>query len=329
MPLKYMGSTLIPDFNIDYLASALEYAADNGANVIDISIVNYEHSTTLKDAVDYAYGKGVVLVHPAGNDNTIQKAYPGAYDNVIAVGGTDHNDNRMNWYDEVFGWWVKSNYGPWVDVAAPGELVYSTTPTYHVTYNDYGAEQNYDYGTGTSASGPIVAGVAGLILSKHPSYTPDMIKSLICNNVDPYDSGYYLGSGRVNAHKALLASEPPTSPIIDGETKGDTGKLYEYFFTSTDPNNDNISEYIVNWGDGPDESVAGSFESGEPASASHKWTAAGDYGITVKAVDVNGIAGPEETYSVTMPRTKTSVNHFWLRILDIFPILQGIIELLR
>jgi subtilisin family serine protease len=109
----------------------------------------------------------------------------------------------MNWYDELNGWWVRSNYGSWVDVAAPGQRIYTTTPTYHVTYNDYGMEYNYDYGTGTSASGPIVAGIAGLLLSRDPTLSPDEIKTLICENIDPYDSEYDLGSGRVNAHKAV------------------------------------------------------------------------------------------------------------------------------
>jgi subtilisin family serine protease len=87
-------------------------------------------------------------------------------------------------------------------VAAPGQLIYSTTPTYNVTLNDYGFEQNYDYGTGTSASGPIVAGVAALMLSKHPSLSPDEVKSYIRKYVDPYDSTHYIGTGRINAYRA-------------------------------------------------------------------------------------------------------------------------------
>jgi len=320
MPLKYIGSVLGEPFNLEDLATAIEYAADNGANVISISSESYVQNTNLKDAVDYAYGKGIVLVCPAGNGDTSDKTYPAGYENVIAVAGTDHNDSRMNYYDYHYPTWIISNYGPWVDVAAPGQQIYTTTPTYHVTLNDYGFSQNYEYGTGTSASAPIVSGIAGLLLSKEPDLTPEQIKLLICNNVDPYDSGYDLGSGRVNAYKALLASNPPTAPGIDGETNGDVGTTYEYNFTSTDSNTDNLSEYIVNWGDGSNETITGPFPSGSPATGSHKWTTKGDYTITAKAKDVNGIVGPEGTLTVTMPCSYNIPLHwFWGRLFQRFP----------
>jgi subtilisin family serine protease len=185
------------------IADGIKYAADNGADVISMSFCNYTYSPLVNDAVDYAYNKGVVLVAAAGNEGTSSEAYPAAYDNVIAVAATDNTDSRM----DVIRWGfieLVSNYGPWVDVAAPGVDIYTTMPTYEVSYNVLlGISQNYDYLSGTSLSCPIVAGIAALLLSHDPTLSPEEIKNLICKYVDPYNSEFDLGSGRVNAHKAI------------------------------------------------------------------------------------------------------------------------------
>ena len=127
--------------------------------------------------------------------------YPAAYKNVTAVGGTDHNDCRVT--PENWGW--GSSYGDWVDIAAPANLIYTTMPTYHVTFNDEGLAKNYDYSGGTSFASPMVAGVAALLLSVNPLLSPDDIKTILCGNVDPYNSAEYIGTGRLNAQKALIA----------------------------------------------------------------------------------------------------------------------------
>jgi subtilisin family serine protease len=103
-----------------------------------------------------------------------------------------------------------------VDIAAPGNIIYSTMPTYHVTFNDYGAYQNFDWGCGTSYATPMVAGVAALLLSVNPSLTPDEIKAILCWNVDPYNSTEYIGTGRLNAQKALAALQLSEGVKIKG-----------------------------------------------------------------------------------------------------------------
>jgi len=98
------------------LSMSIHYAANNGADVISMSWGSYGVSQLIKDSLEYAYSKGVVLVGAAGNSDTITKHYPSGFDNVISVGAIDKNNVKAEF----------SNYGSWVDVAAPGVDIYST-----------------------------------------------------------------------------------------------------------------------------------------------------------------------------------------------------------
>lgn len=102
--LNFLGAGNIAD-----VAEGMVYAADNGADIINLSLGSPNPSSTLEGAVHYAFNKGVVLVASAGNDNG-PVIYPAAYETyVLAVAATDHNDNRASF----------SSFGPEVDVAAP------------------------------------------------------------------------------------------------------------------------------------------------------------------------------------------------------------------
>ena len=189
------------------IASGIQYAADNGANVISLSFGWYnKNDEIIKDACEYANDIGVVLVAAAGNDGVSAKACPASFENVISVAGTNNNDSILDTFS--YGEEVKSNYGLWVDVAAPGQHIYSTMPTYTVYFNEeYGMNMNYTYASGTSLSAPIVAGVVGLMLSKNSSLSPDEVTKLIRKSVDRYHSIYYLGTGRIDAYKAMTKAK--------------------------------------------------------------------------------------------------------------------------
>ena len=172
-----LGALLAED-----IVEAIYYAANNNATIISMSFGDYSSSQAIKDAIDYAYSKGVVLVAAAGNENTSELCYPAAYENVIAVAATNRSDNKANF----------SNYGYWIDVAAPGVEILSTFPG-----NDYA------WASGTSMATPLVAGVIGLLLSKNSNLTQEQVYTAIRSSVDFLNESEYVGTGRVNAFKLL------------------------------------------------------------------------------------------------------------------------------
>jgi len=161
------------------------HSVDQGAKIINLSLGSYVKSNLLHEAVKYAYDRNVLVVAAAGNDATSVKHYPAAYDEVVAVTATDESDNPASF----------TNYGDWVEVAAPGVRIYSTF-----------WDDSYVYASGTSMSAPHVAGVAALIWSWFPSMTRDQVWAQLQYSADDLsEPGYdvYYGFGRVNARRAV------------------------------------------------------------------------------------------------------------------------------
>jgi len=299
MPVKIFDEDSMTTASM--VAEGIRYAADNGAKVICMALGFPFPSATLKDAVDYAYGKGAFICVGAGNFDNDRKTYPAAYENVTAVAATDHNDQRMEYYYEHNGVWANSTYGDWVDIAAPGENIMTTLPTYYVEYMNgmWNYPLNYGAGSGVTLATPIVAGVAALVYSKNPSYSPGRVTAILKANSDPYDSEYYLGAGRINANNALmeLNAEPekPDRPV--GPSSGNVNEYYEYSASTHDADGDHLY-YLFEWGDGNDSGWLGPFETGIECTASHNWSEQGDYSIRVKARDVFGL---ESDWSDSLP----------------------------
>ncbi|MBI4288675.1 MAG: peptidase S8 [Chloroflexi bacterium] len=174
--------------NHSSIAQGIVYAADQGAKVINMSFVGSATSSTLESAINYAWSKGAVLVAAAGNDNSSSPVYPASYDNVIAVAATDPNDVKAFF----------SNFGDWVDVAAPGVDIFSTFPNHE---NLMGL-RNYGYLTGTSMAAPHVAGTIALLFAMHPDWTNVQVKSHVLASTNPV-VGFTSNLGRVNAFEAV------------------------------------------------------------------------------------------------------------------------------
>ena len=176
-------------------ASAIEYAIINGARVISMS---FGAGSELLDPVLYAYYYNLVVCHSAGNSNSSTPSPIDGIAETISVAATDQSDVKATF----------SNFGPWIDVSSPGISIYST-----VFDDDYATYQ------GTSMSTPIVAGLAGLLVSMDPNKTAQQITNLIVlttDNIDAVNPSYVgqLGTGRINALSAVNQVSNPEYFII-------------------------------------------------------------------------------------------------------------------
>ncbi len=218
---------------------AIHFAVYHKAKVINMSFGGTGYSGALMSAVDYAWNNGIVLVGSAGNDgNDGLGFYPAAYENVIAVAATDKDDARATWDDPKTTDVVeKSNAGNWVDVAAPGKDILSTTPTYASTCMPNPCYQkNYD-GTfsGTSMAAPHVSGLAALLLSKDGLISNAQVRNEIESRA--WDLGAtgkdpVFGHGRINAHGSVYLMKPTTYQQDSSKiTYGSSGDWQTYHWS--------------------------------------------------------------------------------------------------
>jgi thermitase len=133
------------------IADGIQWAADAGARVINLSLGGASTSATVRTAIQYAIGKNAIVVASAGNDGAPVLAYPARYPEVIAVGATDASRAVAAF----------SNWGPELDVVAPGVDVWSAVP------GDGWADFS-----GTSQAAPFVSGIAAVLADRNPAIEP-------------------------------------------------------------------------------------------------------------------------------------------------------------
>ncbi len=234
MPVKVLDANGIGSY--EDVANGITYAANHGADIINLSLGGSESSTTLADAVQYAYDHGVLIVSAAGNcaqggyqcGNLVNPVmYPAAYPTTLAVAATDSNDN----------WAYFSEYRPYVDVAAPGVSIYSTWKG-----GGYASLQ------GTSMATPYVAGLAALIWSLDPNLTRDQVRAVIQSTADDVwtpGKDDYTGYGRINAWRALqslvsLQISPDQTGFLVDDDSGPFPASKNIEITTTSRN-------VINW----------------------------------------------------------------------------------
>ena len=205
LPVKVLNASNLADWAD--VAAGIVFAADQGADIINLSLGGYAGSQLLLDAVRYAAGHGVTLVAAAGNLGLELPYYPAAYDETIAVMATTRSDERF----------ILSNYGGFVDIGAPGVEIWSTLWS-------AGTPGGYGFASGTSASTPHVSGLAGLLLAQRPDLQPAAVRAIIEQTaVDLGAPGRdpFFGAGRINASAAMTAAVNWT-PLPDTPTPAST-----------------------------------------------------------------------------------------------------------
>lgn len=179
LPVKVLDNT--GSGSTSGVANGVTYAADQGARVINLSLGSTAYSQTLQSAVDYAWGKNAVIVAAGGNDGAATVEYPAGDDHVVGVAATDATD-ADTWF---------SDWGNQIGVAAPGNAILSTMPTYATYLTNNGYYQNYDALSGTSMASPHVAGLAGLLIAdKGGSISNLAVYQALQRGADPVSVSY-------------------------------------------------------------------------------------------------------------------------------------------
>ncbi|MEQ1662837.1 MAG: S8 family serine peptidase [Thiobacillus sp.] len=181
------------------VANGIYWAADHGAKVANISFNGISGSATVQSAADYMRSKGGVVVVAAGNSGAEEAI--AAHNSLMTVSATDSSDARAGF----------SSYGAYVDIAAPGVGIYTTT-----------RGGGYGNASGTSFSSPVVAATAALMLSANKTLPPSEIDRILKStalDLGTAGADVYFGSGRVNAVAAVnaakaLAGSDTQSPTV-------------------------------------------------------------------------------------------------------------------
>jgi thermitase len=205
MPLRTLNSDGWG--NIFILAEAINYAARNGADVVNLSLSSPRQSDLLEDLIDgdddgaSPDGHDMVFVAAAGNDNDSLLQYPAAEDGVIAVTSVDQEKKKSEF----------ANYGSWVTIAAPGSGIYSTFPT-----------DQYASWDGTSMATPFVAGQAALLRSLQPSASSDCVTNVIQTTAQSLAAsdptyGSQLGSGLADVGASTVYAADRSNSCSTGD----------------------------------------------------------------------------------------------------------------
>ncbi len=204
MPIKFLGPS---GGSSSDAVKAIQYAIDNGADIMSNSWGGSYYSAALEDAISAANAAGILFIAAAGNggydqigdDTDVIPHYPSSYNlpNIISVAATNGYDGRAGF----------SNYGlVSVDLGAPGVGITSTTPG-----------NNYESWSGTSMATPHVAGAAALIMTQYPNITHNALKAKILDSVDPVSSlaGKTVTGGRLNVFNCIKPDTTSPAAITD------------------------------------------------------------------------------------------------------------------
>lgn len=280
---------------IDAGYSGIIWAADHGANVINMSWGGTGYSQTGQNVVNYAYNKGCVLVASAGNDGNSTLNYPASFAHVISVASTDSDDGLSSF----------SQRNTSVDVCSPGGFDGSWNNIWSCGYlssSDYVGMQ------GTSMSSPIAAGLCGLMLSSDSNLTPDKLEAILkatCDNIDAQNSSntQNIGAGRINAYAAINAVQDSLAA-----SNGIYADFYANVLSVSETGSINFTDNSV----GNPTSWSWAFEGGTPATSTSQnpsnivYNTPGVYKVTLTISDGTYSDTEEKNMYITVNSTSSS-----------------------
>ena len=280
MPVKVLGADGSGTY--DMVANGIIYAVDNWADIISMSLGGSSSSTTLENAVNYAYSNGVTVIAACGNRDgelgyTGGCDYPAAYSNVTSVGATQYNETKAPY----------SSYGSTLDLVAPGGNigVDQNNDGYgdgvlQQTFGDTPVDWSYWFYQGTSMSTPHVSGVAALLLAQDSSLTPDDIRNVLQSTAEDLgEVGWdqYYGHGLVNA--SIVLNNTPTAVALGPSTGIVNVPLQFDGSQSYDPDNDTLT-YYWQFGDNNNSTIV------KPI---HTYSIQGIYPVNLTVTDYYGL----------------------------------------
>jgi serine protease len=262
------------------IADAVQWAADQGADIVNMSLGGGGYTDVMKNAVSYALNNGALPICAAGNDGSSSVSYPAAYDECVAVSAVDENENLASF----------SQYGDKLDVAAPGVDILSTWTEYKSTYGG-----KYNKISGTSMACPAASGVAALGKAANPDLSATQLRQALKDTaVDIGLSSQKQGAGRVDAANIVNAggggggggggeTEPPNADIATNTTTPDPGQTVTFDGAgSSDPDGGAIQSY--QW-----EASTGGSATGVEVEGT--WDTEGDVTVTLTVTDDEGETG--------------------------------------
>lgn len=282
IPVKITQNSA-PSSSVTHGYQGITYAIAAGADVINASWGGGSFSATSQAIIDNAYNAGIVVIGAAGNNGDIAPHYPAAYNHVIAVVNSNNSDAKVG----------SSTYGDWTDVSAPGSSVRSTEPT-----NTYGNK------TGTSMASPVVAGLAGLMLSLNPNLTPDDIEHCMETTCDPATGSFapWMGAGRIDANAAMQCVNATVGQTPTVDFDADMTNPCDGWVQFYDKSFNGVTGWSWNFGDGSPTSNL--------QNPVHAYANPGNYTVTLTATNSNGNAvGTKTNYiNVTFSTPPTPLH---------------------
>ena len=256
---------------VSQAVSGVQWAIDNGMQIISMSWTLNDKNYALRNALQVAYSRGILLVAASGNTGNVEVGCPASYGEVIAVAATKDDNTRADF----------SCVGSKIELAAPGLLIYST-------FSNSTLNNVLGVGNGTSMAAAFVSGAAALVWAKNPNLTNAQVRDILDKTAfdlqptDGKDRDIFFGYGLVDASAAVYAtpsafnvgfSWSPLNAYTDGRVTFDASASFGHV--------SGFTEYMWDFGDGANATV-------DTSTVTHTFAVNGSYSVNLTVSDAFG-----------------------------------------